>query len=271
MERIFKRGETLTNEEFIRRAKDVYGDRYDYSHVEYIGSKYKVKIKCKDHGIFYQAPADHLSGHGCLKCFHQTRHKWTTELDNILKNNYSEKGANWCAENTNKSVVDVQHRVTVLKLTKKQKFHHKEIPSHIWNSLLQRVREDGYSLDFDIHYVWEMYLEQHGKCALTGWNIKFGKKNIDNEVSIDRIDSSKGYLKTNVQLTHKWVNRCKLNCHEKFFYEICSAVTRHRNDLQNSEIIWENDIYNDTEHPVQVNSKFHGPRILKFSNANTKS
>lgn len=262
MERIFKRGETLTNEEFIRRAKFVHGEKYNYSSVEYIGSKYKVKIKCQYHGIFYQSPSDHLSGHGCLKCFNQARCRWTTELDNILIEYYHEKGANWCAEQMNKNVIEIRHRVSTLKLMKRQKFSHTEIPSYLWSSLLKRVREDGHELDFDVDFIWDLYVKQQGKCALTGWDIKFGKKNLNNEVSIDRIDSSKGYIKTNVRLTHKWVNRCKLNCNEKFFYEICSAVTNHRKDLQTTEIIWEDDYMNDTEHPIQISTKFKGPQIL---------
>jgi hypothetical protein len=29
----------------------------------------KVKIICKEHGIFEQTPHDHLTAHGCKKCF----------------------------------------------------------------------------------------------------------------------------------------------------------------------------------------------------------
>ena len=39
----------LTTEEFIKRAKEVHGDKYDYSKVEYINSKTKVCIICPKH------------------------------------------------------------------------------------------------------------------------------------------------------------------------------------------------------------------------------
>lgn len=58
----------LTSEEFIERAIKVHGGRYDYSLVDYIGSKDRVIIICKDHGEFEQIPNDHLSGHGCNLC-----------------------------------------------------------------------------------------------------------------------------------------------------------------------------------------------------------
>ena len=53
---------------FKDRAKLVHGDRYDYSGVEYITARQKVKIICKDHGVFYQTPDGHLSGRNCRRC-----------------------------------------------------------------------------------------------------------------------------------------------------------------------------------------------------------
>lgn len=58
----------LTVEEFIKRAKIVHGDKYDYSKVEYINSNTKVCIICHKHGEFWQTPYKHLIGHGCPKC-----------------------------------------------------------------------------------------------------------------------------------------------------------------------------------------------------------
>ena len=52
-----------TNESFIKKAKIVHGDKYDYSEVNYKNNKTKVKIIChiKDdvlglHGEFYPTP-----------------------------------------------------------------------------------------------------------------------------------------------------------------------------------------------------------------------
>ena len=59
---------TLTTEEFIQKAKEIHGNKYDYSLVEYADSKTKVKIVCSKHGVFEQIPNDHLNGCGCPKC-----------------------------------------------------------------------------------------------------------------------------------------------------------------------------------------------------------
>lgn len=58
----------LTTEEFIKRAKAIHGNTYDYSKVEYVNSKTKVIITCPVHGDFEQLPHNHLRGCGCDKC-----------------------------------------------------------------------------------------------------------------------------------------------------------------------------------------------------------
>jgi hypothetical protein len=58
----------LTTEQFIEKAIEVHGDRYDYSLVEYKSAHTKVKIICKEHGTFEQAPTNHLVGNGCSVC-----------------------------------------------------------------------------------------------------------------------------------------------------------------------------------------------------------
>ena len=65
----------LTTEEFIKRAREVHGDKYDYSKVEYEDNKTKVCIICKGHGEFWQTPYSHLNGHGCSKCAYEVERK----------------------------------------------------------------------------------------------------------------------------------------------------------------------------------------------------
>lgn len=61
-------GKRLTTEEFTKKAKEVHGDKYDYSKVEYVNNKTKVCIICPKHGEFWQTPEHHINGHGCKKC-----------------------------------------------------------------------------------------------------------------------------------------------------------------------------------------------------------
>lgn len=57
-----------TVEEFIERAKLIHGDKFDYSFVEYKNCETNIKILCRKHGIFHQAPSKHLAGQSCLDC-----------------------------------------------------------------------------------------------------------------------------------------------------------------------------------------------------------
>lgn len=64
-------GNTLrkTTKQFISEAKEVHGDKYDYSKVDYKGANIKVSIKCPIHGIFWQEPVVHVNLKcGCPQC-----------------------------------------------------------------------------------------------------------------------------------------------------------------------------------------------------------
>ena len=58
----------MTTDEFIDKAKEIHGDKYDYSLVNYIGIDYTVNIICKKHGEFIQIAYHHLKGSGCPIC-----------------------------------------------------------------------------------------------------------------------------------------------------------------------------------------------------------
>lgn len=54
--------------DLLDRFKKVHGDRYNYDLVDYRGMIKKVKITCKEHGVFEQTPPIHLNGSGCPIC-----------------------------------------------------------------------------------------------------------------------------------------------------------------------------------------------------------
>ena len=58
----------LTTEQFIEKAKQIHGNKYDYSKVEYVNNHTKVCIICPEHGEFWQTPNSHLNGNGCSSC-----------------------------------------------------------------------------------------------------------------------------------------------------------------------------------------------------------
>lgn len=58
----------LSGDEFINRANEVHGDKYDYSLVDYKDTRTKIEIICKEHGKFLQSPNKHIQGRGCPIC-----------------------------------------------------------------------------------------------------------------------------------------------------------------------------------------------------------
>jgi len=55
---------SMTTSEFIKRSREVHGDLYSYSKVEYIKTSTKVLIIDPEYGEFWQTPAAHLKGSG---------------------------------------------------------------------------------------------------------------------------------------------------------------------------------------------------------------
>lgn len=67
----------LSTEVFVDRANELHNNKYDYSMTSYSTNYLKVKIVCKEHGVFLQTPNNHMMGNGCPGCaetgFDQTK------------------------------------------------------------------------------------------------------------------------------------------------------------------------------------------------------
>ena len=87
---------------------------------------------------------------------------------------------------------------------------------------------DSRNIEYNVNfqYIWDLFLKQNRKCALSGMPLIMGNKD-NNTASLDRIDSSKGYIEGNVQWTHKHVNRMKSNHTDKYFIELCTTISNY--------------------------------------------
>ena len=61
---------TITNEEFIKRGRKLYGDKYTYEHLDMNNrdEKGRVTVTCPIHGDFKVTPDNFYHGHACSKC-----------------------------------------------------------------------------------------------------------------------------------------------------------------------------------------------------------
>jgi hypothetical protein len=71
-----------TQEDFIKRAKEIHGNRYGYEKTVYKTLETPVIITCTEHGDFTQTPISHLHGNGCPHCH---RSKGETKVANFLQ------------------------------------------------------------------------------------------------------------------------------------------------------------------------------------------
>lgn len=82
------------------------------------------------------------------------------------------------------------------------------------------------SFDVSIKYLWEVFLNQKRRCALSGIPLTFRTRETiyDGTASLDRIDSSLGYVEGNVQWVHKDINAMKRDYTQKYFVDMCKQV-----------------------------------------------
>ena len=79
-----------------------------------------------------------------------------------------------------------------------------------------------------------LWRKQDGKCAISGWGISFTERT----ASLDRIDSTKGYVIGNVHWVHVNVNVCKNGFSLPYFLTLCHAVANHNADPDEHSSEW---------------------------------
>lgn len=104
---------------------------------------------------------------------------------------------------------------------------HGDISETYWSNLKNGANQRGIEFEIAIEDVWQLYLRQEKKCALTGREIKFESARVKS-ASLDRIDASKGYELSNVQWLHKDVNYAKQSLSNEEFIELCQEVVKHQ-------------------------------------------
>lgn len=86
----------------------------------------------------------------------------------------------------------------------------------------------GLEFEVTIDYLWDLYKCQGGKCSLTGDEIQLSNGK-SQSASLDRIDSSRGYVVGNVQWVHKDINLMKMDFNQEHFIELCKRVAYYPN------------------------------------------
>lgn len=102
---------------------------------------------------------------------------------------------------------------------------YKDMPGIVVGNIKHSAKHRGLMFDVSNEYLWELYISQGKKCKLSGLDIDFIGRTYS--ASLDRIDSSKGYIEGNVQWVHKDLNRIKWEFTQERFIEICKLVVEY--------------------------------------------
>ena len=109
-----------------------------------------------------------------------------------------------------------------------------EISGQYYNKIKVKAlsRKQKRRFDVSIEYLWELFLKQERKCALTNLPLAFGSLKLkqNQTASLDRIDSSNGYIIGNVQWVHKDINWMKNDFDQEKFIEYCLLVAKKFNN-----------------------------------------
>lgn len=108
-----------------------------------------------------------------------------------------------------------------------------EISGNYWDQIRggwRRSERPSRTRQFSItiEYAWRLFLKQKRCCALSGLPLAMSKDRIAHTASLDRIDSTKGYVQGNIQWVHKDINRMKNIFPQPRFIELCTAVALHK-------------------------------------------
>lgn len=219
--------------EFIRKARLIHGDRYDYSKTVYENSHKHIKIICPVHGEFLQTPTNHLCGKGCVRCSH-------TQDESSLKDKFIEKCIEKYGDIFDYSETDYKNAKNEITVIDKKYGKFKVSPDkHIQGQIhINRTREvsfikkaqdiygDTYSYD-NVYYIdrntpVKILCSKHGVFEMTPKQHLKGKGcPLCKREEIDKIKEAKHktkHTKTTEEKTNEFIQKAR-NIHgDKYDY-----------------------------------------------------
>lgn len=97
-----------------------------------------------------------------------------------------------------------------------------ELSGRYINAVKHGAKLRGIEYSVTKEYLWDTYIHQNRRCALTGLPIT-----MDCDASLDRINSENGYVVGNIQWLHRDVNLMKLDHSTERFIQICQLVIQY--------------------------------------------
>lgn len=110
---------------------------------------------------------------------------------------------------------------------------YKGIPRQFYTELKSNASRRKLEFNLNIEYLWNLLEKQSFKCKISGIFIEIPsiyRVNLTNTASLDRIDSSKGYIEGNVQWVDRRINFMKQRMSDNEFIEVCEEVVKYQKE-----------------------------------------
>jgi hypothetical protein len=110
-----------------------------------------------------------------------------------------------------------------------------------YKKIESNAKKRGLEFNIDIDYLYNLYLNQNKKCALTGVDINIVSTSVRvkyhlNTASLDRINSDVGYVIGNVRWLHKSINQLKSDLSDDDLIYMCNLIIKHNPESSQQNI-----------------------------------
>lgn len=179
-----------------------------------------------------------IKGRACQMGLRFFDNAWSESDEEVLRQFYPIHGQAFVARRLNRTRAAVKDKaqnmgIAVLKSYRNRVREecgsykgYQDISQTRWNSMRSNAGVRNLEFNITIQYAWELYERQERKCALSGVPIQFASNRSakNGTASLDRIDSSEGYVEGNVQWLHINANRMKWDLNQEDFISFCHLV-----------------------------------------------
>jgi len=169
--------------------------------------------------------------HQCTKCNEfKPNYEYSPSLNKRVTNSLGRAFVSECKScrrkyHSSRAVLDRKKELAPIQRNKHR------LSSIFWSSK-QNAKKRNLEHNIDLEYIKDLFKIQKGLCYYTDKEMFIDTREKDNNedfVSLDRFDSSKGYIKGNIVLCRWIVNRMKNDINFKDFLQIVSEINKKHN------------------------------------------
>lgn len=164
---------------------------------------------------------------------------WLTVIKQVINTSTTDSSAKWLCkcncgnerEVVSGSLISGLTKSCGCRLNSKMWKGYGKLSSSYWCRVKKGASRRNLEFNITMKEAWELFLSQNQKCALSGIDIviitDYTNKHNQHTASLDRIDSTKGYIKNNIQWVHRKINIMKSNMSDMEFIKMCKTVVDH--------------------------------------------